>query len=119
MQREFPRGTIVSWSGSIDTIPITWRLCDGIRLTPDLREYFVVGAGGAYSPGVIGGTDEHNHDFEGNAHDHRHDIDGTISSGTDIRRWLDWQVAVGTTDNENGNPPYYRLAYIMYDGRLR
>ncbi len=31
------------WSGSLETIPAGWRLCDGTNGTPDLRDKFVVG----------------------------------------------------------------------------
>lgn len=37
-------GSILYWSGSIDTIPEGWALCDGQNGTPDLRERFIVGA---------------------------------------------------------------------------
>lgn len=40
-----PIGTIVMWSGSTETIPTGWRLCDGAEGTPDLRGRFVVAAG--------------------------------------------------------------------------
>jgi hypothetical protein len=44
-----PIGGIIMWSGSIvqiNNLP-GWRLCNGANGTPDLRERFVVGAGGA------------------------------------------------------------------------
>ena len=45
------------WSGSIDTIPKGWALCDGQNGTPDLRNRFIVGAGGTHTEGEIGGND--------------------------------------------------------------
>lgn len=39
-----PLGSILYWSGSIDTIPDGWALCDGQNGTPDLRDRFIVGA---------------------------------------------------------------------------
>lgn len=39
-----PIGCIVMWSGTISTIPLGWRLCDGTNNTPDLRNKFVIGA---------------------------------------------------------------------------
>lgn len=57
-----PRGAILMWSGSIGTIPTGWALCDGGTYlgthgspitVPDLRERFIVGAGGD-NPGVPG-----------------------------------------------------------------
>lgn len=52
----FPSGGIVLWSGSVASIPSGWYLCDGNNSTPDLRSRFVVGAGGAYSVGSVGGS---------------------------------------------------------------
>lgn len=39
-----PIGCIIMWSGSISTIPVGWKLCDGTNNTPDLRDKFVIGA---------------------------------------------------------------------------
>lgn len=44
-----PAGTITMWSGSADAIPQGWQLCDGSVGTPDLRNRFVLGAGGGIS----------------------------------------------------------------------
>ncbi len=85
-----PQGVIVMWSGT--TIPAGWALCDGQQYTkndgsfvttPDLRERFIVGAGGdnssvtgsAYAIGANGGS---------NSSAHTHSIDPpnqTISGG--------------------------------------
>ncbi len=51
------RGVIVKWSGSIANIPAGWALCNGANGTPDLRNRFIVGAGGAYGVGDTGGAD--------------------------------------------------------------
>lgn len=54
-----PKGVILMWSGSIETIPAGWALCNGAThngvATPDLRDRFVIGAGATVSPGDIGG----------------------------------------------------------------
>lgn len=52
-----PSGGIIMWSGSVVSIPAGWLLCDGSSGTPDLRDRFVVGAGGAYAVGATGGAD--------------------------------------------------------------
>jgi len=41
-----PVGGIILWSGTIATIPATWKLCDGTANSPgpDLRDRFIVGA---------------------------------------------------------------------------
>ena len=58
-----PVGGIIMWTGS--TAPSGWALCDGLShqkidgsgsiTAPDLRDRFIVGAGGAYSITDIGG----------------------------------------------------------------
>jgi microcystin-dependent protein len=54
--RLIPSGVIVMWSGAVDAIPEGWALCDGSNGTPDLRDRFIVGAGGSYSVGDTGGS---------------------------------------------------------------
>ncbi len=51
-----PPGGIIMWSGSIGNIPSGWALCDGSNGTPDLRDRFIVGAGGSYNVGSTGGA---------------------------------------------------------------
>src|SRR5690606_19832012 len=51
-----PVGGIIMWSGSIASIPAGWALCDGTNGTPDLRDRFIVGAGGSYAVGETGGA---------------------------------------------------------------
>lgn len=51
-----PIGAIVMWSGSVGSIPLGYALCNGANGTPDLRDRFVVGAGGAYAVGATGGA---------------------------------------------------------------
>ncbi|HXS14419.1 MAG TPA: hypothetical protein VN734_17100 [Acidobacteriaceae bacterium] len=40
-------GMIVIWSGASSSVPAGWVICDGNNGTPDLRDQFVLGAGGA------------------------------------------------------------------------
>ena len=53
-----PSGIIAMWSGEVASIPGGWALCDGDNGTPDLRDRFIVGAGGDYSVGDTGGETE-------------------------------------------------------------
>ena len=46
IQAALPIGVISMWSGSIAAVPSGWALCNGENGTPDLRERFIVGAGG-------------------------------------------------------------------------
>jgi hypothetical protein len=56
----FAVGEIKTWYGNPANIPTTWgpgwHLCDGTNGTVDLRGRFVIGAGGSYANGAIGGS---------------------------------------------------------------
>jgi hypothetical protein len=91
-----PLGAIIMWSGSVVSIPTGWRLCDGGGGTPDLRDRFVVGAGGSYTVGATGGANSttlttsdlpsHTHSVSvsgttGNTSvDHTHTLSGSTNS---------------------------------------
>lgn len=51
-----PTGSVQLWSGSVASIPAGWHLCDGTSGTPDLRGYFVAGAGGGLAVAQTGGA---------------------------------------------------------------
>ncbi len=51
-----PQGGIIMWSGSVSAIPAGWALCDGQNGTPNLKDKFIMGAGGGYNPGNTGGN---------------------------------------------------------------
>lgn len=108
------KGMIVLWSGSLDSIPWGWHLCDGDADTPDLRYKFIMGAGAVIPPGTEGGTTEHTHTFTGSGHSHTLDKPGhDLQAGDDVYDHTLDSNAVGTTDLENHLPPYYTLAFIM------
>ena len=44
-------GSIVMWNGPLSSIPDGWHICDGTNGTPDLRDRFIQGAGGAFKQG--------------------------------------------------------------------
>ncbi len=52
----FPVGMIMMWYGSAGSVPSGWAICDGNSGTPDLRNRFVIGAGGSYSLSAVGGA---------------------------------------------------------------
>ena len=60
-----PIGGIILWAGSLGSLPANWHLCDGTSGTPNLRDKFIVGAGGSYAVGANGGAAtanlQHNH----------------------------------------------------------
>lgn len=51
-----PVGGIIMWSGAVNTIPTNWALCNGGNGTPNLRDKFIVGAGGTYNVSATGGS---------------------------------------------------------------
>lgn len=108
-----PSGSIVLWSGAIVDIPGGFVICDGTLGTPDLRDRFVVGAGGIYAVDAIGGTSQHTHPFTGDGHSHTHAVGTDLQAGTGYRKDTTTNPATGTTDNGNNLPPYYALAFIM------
>jgi len=66
----FVTGMIMMWSGSISNVPTGWALCNGSSGTPDLRNRFIVGAGGSYNTGATGGSADsvvvsHSHSVSG------------------------------------------------------
>ena len=127
-----PIGGIVAWSGSVADIPAGWALCDGQmaenRRTPDLRNRFVVGAGGEYAVGATGGEKAHTLTL-GEMPSHRH---AYKFKGADLDlSWKDHNYFYNMSDHYSGNgntkytdyagggeahenrPPYYALCYIM------
>lgn len=132
-----PVGSIIMWSGLPNDIPEGWSLCDGRSVnghkTPDLRDRFIVGAGGSYAVGATGGVNQvtltlnqipsHKHkyaftgaDVEGsykksnffyNQDNHYTTLvntNETLSAGGD---------ANGNTVPHENRPPYYALCFIM------
>lgn len=51
-----PKGTIILWSGSANTIYNGWSLCDVNNGTPNLKDHFVIGDCGSYEVNKPGGT---------------------------------------------------------------
>jgi len=137
----FVAGMIMLWSGSIDSVPSGWLLCNGSSGTPDLRNRFVVGAGSTYSVGGTGGSADaivvaHTHtgtvDSNG-AHTHLigqvnatgiyEDAGGsgpnisspgnlsTNSAGTHTHTFT--TNSTGSSGTNANLPPYYALFWIM------
>lgn len=136
-----PVGGIIMWSGSIANIPTGWGLCNGSNGTPDLRDRFIVGAGGGYNPASTGGANSvtlditqipsHNHTITDPGHSHTVQYNnGAWNSGTSgntcvaanqgsSARATTTQTTGITIANAGGGqahenrPPYYALAFIM------
>jgi hypothetical protein len=136
-----PSGVICMWSGSIATIPSGWALCNGANGTPDLRNRFVIAAGGNYDVGATGdgSIPSHTHAFSATtnstgSHTHSHTLDrGYFGNASGIALVEDkyvynttqYSLAAGAhahnvsgTTSANGAgvqniAVYYALAYIM------
>lgn len=52
----FIKGMIMIWGGAVKDIPQGWHLCDGTAGTVNLKDRFIVGAGGSYTAGATGGS---------------------------------------------------------------
>jgi hypothetical protein len=146
-----PIGCIILWYGTVGTIPTGWRLCDGNSgapitvggidyFIPDLRDRFVVGAGGNYNVASTGGSADaivvshtHTGTTGGQSQDHTHKYGSASNWGSsqpnafDARNTGDFATS-GTSNDHTHNfttnaagssgtnanlPPYYALCYIM------
>ena len=139
----FTTGMILLWSGSTGSIPSGFYLCNGSNGTPDLRDRFIVGAGGSYTVAQTGGSADsivvsHNHTATSVVTDpgHTHTTDAVKPGGASGAGFYYQQqtplaavinsavtgvtvattttnVAAGTSGTGANNPLYYALAYIM------
>ena len=117
VQRDVPRGTIAFWTGNEADIPITWRVCNGTRHTPDLRDLFIGGAGNLYAPDDTGGILNHMHALIPNDHSHTALVGGDINPGTDFSTITNAVSIACVTENQNDILPWSSGLFIMYDGR--
>jgi microcystin-dependent protein len=92
---KIPLGGIIMWSGAIANIPFGYRLCDGSGGTPDLRDRFIVGAGGLYGVGASGGAASVQLSVT-QIPDHRHGIARYTGAGNnDLLSFGEWSAGVG------------------------
>jgi len=110
---DVPPGGIIIWAGFIPAIPAGFVICDGNNGTPDLRDRFIVGAGGNYNVNDAFGADTHVHAFTGDPHTHLMPGGSDIAYGAGYNQESDTQQITGTTDLASSMPPYYALAFIM------
>ena len=86
LNNAIPTGVITLWSGSTETIPSNWALCNGANGTPDLRNRFVVGAGSTYAVDATGGSADaiavtHSHTASTNSTGaHTHSLSGSTNT---------------------------------------
>jgi len=133
----FTTGMIMLWSGAIGSIPSGWNLCDGTNGSPDLRDRFVIAAGGSYSVGQTGGSADsivvsHTHTAivtdPGHNHTYQEATGLQPQSGSSTQCLTSLTTAntstattgitvanqsTGTSGTGANIPPYYALAYIF------
>lgn len=110
---EIESGQIVIWSGTEETIPAGYYLCDGDNGTPDLADLFPRCSDCDEAPDSVAGDYDHNHDFESYAHSHPIESGSGFDSGTAIAVETTEETASGVTDNVSCVPPFFALYYIM------
>ena len=136
-----PSGVIVMWSGDANKIPAGWALCDGNNNTPNLKDRFIVGAGGKYPHKSSGGEEtvtlnasqtplrEHSHEYWGDQYQKyikKGREDGTLDGKFDSMitftgmQKMDYTYRYVTSNASNNDvaphnniPPYYALCFIM------
>lgn len=116
---KFIRGMIMMWSGTIAEIPAGWALCDGQNGTPNLRNRFIVGAGGSYNVGNTGGSNSvtltvnqipsHNHSGTTNTNSVISATSTTIKQPYNRTGYPNDSAA--TSDREGSNLDHGRYAY--------
>lgn len=108
-----PSGTIALFWGLLAAIPTGWKSCDGTLGTPDLRDKFILGAGGHEAPHNTGGASSHNHDFTSDTHTHQQPAGTDYAAGADWNKITNTAVLTGTTNNATMLPPYFALIYVQ------
>jgi len=110
-------GVIVAWKGIESNIPKGWVLCDGKNDTPDLREKFIVGVGGAYAANDTGGSTSHNHTVSVDPHNHDAPPGGRgLAGGATGVTFENTVIDIEMDPREELLPPYHGLYYIMEVG---
>ena len=100
----FPSGGIIMWSGSIDSIPSGWALCDGDNGTPDLRDRFVIGAGGDRSVDETSDGQMPEHTHTGPDHNHSVSLDTNSNGGHTHNIWT-WTHGDTNHEHSDRNEP--------------
>jgi len=122
-----PSGTIVMWSGPINSIPAGWALCDGQNGTPNLQEQFIRSVKIGENPGPGGGSVSHSHVVNAHAHALPKTTGQTGGGGGHVAIWKNQGLtgkhshplggntvsSAPGTSTQNHLPPFYKLAFIM------
>lgn len=136
-----PVGLITIWTGSLDSIPSGWILCDGNNGTPDYCQGRFLRHKGSGTVGQTGGGGGHTHSGGSHTHStsgHSHTLTvgaatststlsssgaNPISSGSHTHTASTnsttppvGSASSGTSSSEDIEPPYIEVAYIMFVG---
>lgn len=121
-----PSGVIVAYSGTSETIPEGWAVCDGENGTPDLRGRFILGVSEKHPLAEVGG-EENVTLTVGQMPAHEHSLNAQVvtdfssamkdlQSGKDrgtLSKQFVKATATGGGQPHNNMPPFYALIYIM------
>lgn len=118
-----PPGGVIMWSGAADKIPTGWALCNGQSGTPDLRDRFIVGAGGEYAVGATGGEKlhlltvaempSHSHGIKAAFGDSGYAWVGHTGTNNGGSLNHPGTLNAGGDQPHENRPPYYALCFIM------
>lgn len=120
-----PPFVVLAYSGTAETIPVGWAICDGQNGTPDLRGRFILGASDDHAANTSGGSETHTL-TEDELPAHKHTVagvtlaengkGGSLFSGGEDEISASASAETGETGGGeafNIMPPYYVLVYIM------
>ena len=124
-----PFRTIISWTGTIASIPKGWIICDGSNGTPDLRSRFVRSVpDNTTNPGGVGGSDTHalttaqmavhSHSVIDPTHRHAFGDSGWVSGGANTATSSNTLVSPSVSNTGSGSahenrPAYFQVLYIQ------
>lgn len=123
-------GSVILWAGTLETIPTGWHLCNGEDGTIDLCGMFALGAGGTYSLGDEGGSEEVTlieAQMPGHSHSATYYSGGggtnIFEKSTSSDYWMKYSSSANAVSNRTSSvggsqphpnmPPYKALYYIQ------
>ena len=98
-----PRGVVKMWYGEASAVPEGWAICDGTQGTPDLRDSFIIGAGGKYALDAKGGAASATPDVSTGAAGTGIGIQGTTLDGNTLPSHHHMVCEYAGTSGENQN----------------
>jgi hypothetical protein len=108
----FPIGGIIMWAGTLASIPTGWALCDGNNDTPDLTDRFILGTATEGEIGDTGGAATHSHGV-GTLAVAAHSTATAQGAGSQPVVTSATHSLSGDTEEVDGRPPFYKLAFIQ------